>query len=188
MPNIKELAAELDEVQNQIAIAEGALSELKEQERHLTMNLIPALMEDMGICELVMDNGDKIATTNILTAGFISDSKIAKEKDDNKRMDMQIQQQQQIDWMQKTGNESLIKNKLSVDFDSGEDKIAEEIKEKLIEAGLPAHMQKDIHNRTLTAFFKRKLEDNEDNDIDSDAFEIFNIKEIPIAKVKKAKN
>lgn len=184
MTTIQELAQyalQIEELQAEIAEIEAALKDKKEALRQLTNDIVPNALNEADVSEVKLSNGDKLTTKDMINATFISDAKIAKAKG-VEQMELSQKQADQIEWLEKTGNADLIKNEIKVAFKAGENTIAKELRQKLIDEGHKTTMGKDVHSQTLKAFMKRRLEEGEEIPFDQ-----FNVSVFKMAKIERAK-
>ena len=71
-----------------------------------------------------------------------------------------------IEELEKTGNESILKNALHVDFPVGSEKLAKEEKERFEIWDIPCSLKKTVHPQTFKSFVRSVIENGEIVDID----------------------
>lgn len=137
------LAQQLKDINNEILEAEATVSTLKDRRKTIAEELIPDRMASHGLKLLELDTGAKIRVDNFVDAR-IQDPNVAFE------------------WLRKTGNDSIIKNKIELTFDRNEDSLAQEIVNKLKrEHGIDADAKITVHHATLKSFCREALENEE---------------------------
>lgn len=137
------LAQQLKDINNEILEAEATVSTLKDRRKTIAEELIPDRMASHGLKLLELDTGAKIRVDNFVDAR-IQDPNVAFE------------------WLRKTGNDSIIKNKIELTFDRNEDSLAQEIVNKLKrEHDIDADAKITVHHATLKSFCREALENEE---------------------------
>lgn len=137
------LAEQLKELSDQISETEITVSTLKERRKHVAEELLPDLMAQQGLKLFQLETGAKVQVDDFVDAR-IKDPNVAFE------------------WLRETGNDSIIKNKVELNFDRNEDALAQEIINKLKrEYGIDADAKITVHHATLKSFCREALENEE---------------------------
>ena len=142
LATLKELGNTLNGLNNQVVIAEEEVSKLKATRKQVAEELIPDLMNKVGLKLVQLEDGTKIKVDEFVDAR-IKDANIA------------------FDWLRETNNESIIKNQISVSMGRGDDARAQQIIELLKENDVEADLKITVHNQTLKAFCRDALDDPE---------------------------
>ena len=122
---------------------EAELSNLKQDRKTLTEDVIPTLMAEHNLKLIQLDDDTKIQINDFVDAR-IKDPSVA------------------FDWLRETNNDSIIKNQITIALDRGDDGIAEEITNKLKEEfGVDADRKIAIHHATLKSFCRDALDNPE---------------------------
>lgn len=139
---LKQLGDTLNELDNKVLLAESEVSMLKATRKQVAEELIPDLMNKVGLKLVQLENGTKIKVDEFVDAR-IKDANIAFE------------------WLRETNNESIIKNQISVSLDRGDDDKAQEVIQLLKENDVEADLKITVHNQTLKAFCRDALDNPE---------------------------
>lgn len=139
---LKQLGDTLNELDNKVLLAEAEVSMLKATRKQVAEELIPDLMNKVGLKLVQLENGTKIKVDEFVDAR-IKDANIAFE------------------WLRETNNESIIKNQISVSLDRGDDDKAQEVIQLLKENDVEADLKITVHNQTLKAFCRDALDNPE---------------------------
>ena len=134
-------------VQGQID-SEGAVEELTAQLKLATdklsefsTDLIPSLMDEIGIESFVLASGDKVSVIRGYAASI-----------------SEAHHEAALSWLRESGNGSLIKNEVTASFGRGEETRAEELTGLLAKEGVPFKRKEGVHSQTLKAFVKEQME------------------------------
>lgn len=149
---IKNLAHQLDDIDQDIAIHEHKLKELQKRKKEISEISLPELMNLLGMADFSLTNGKKVKLNTFYDA---------KIKD----------QQAAFAYLDKTGDASIIKDTITLNFDRGDHAWANEITENLSEQGVNLSRKEAIHPSTLKAYVKEKIESGAN--IPYDAFGIY---------------
>ena len=142
LATLKELGDTLNGLNNQVILAEEEVSKLKATRKQVAEELIPDLMNKVGLKLVQLEDGTKIKVDEFVDAR-IKDANIA------------------FDWLRETNNESIIKNQISVSMGRGDDARAQQIIELLKENDVEADLKITVHNQTLKAFCRDALDNPE---------------------------
>ncbi len=142
LATLKELGNTLNGLNNQVILAEEEVSKLKATRKQVAEELIPDLMNKVGLKLVQLEDGTKIKVDEFVDAR-IKDANIA------------------FDWLRETNNESIIKNQISVSLGRGDDARAQEVIELLRENDVEADLKITVHNQTLKVFCRDALDNPE---------------------------
>ena len=134
---LSEAVQNLREVNTVIADVEETLADLKLQQKHLSEDIIPPMMQELGVKELKMSEGQKVsikpfyAGKPIGSAGF--------------------------EWLRENGFGDIVKAKLDIPYDFVNEPEQVELFRKLAaDAGLMAFTNTSVHHMTMGAFLKEQ--------------------------------
>jgi len=169
----------LEEVINK---TEDFLKETKAKYNNIAMVEIPDLMDSVGVKKLTLSNGDDLKIEELLLSSIPSKSKIEEAEDDEKP---QLEQRlhDAIKWLREHNAESLIKNKIQIEFSKGQDNIVGDIVGTCQELGLPYKREESIHPKTLSKYLKEQLEAGVS--VPNDTFAIQYCRKAVVKKAKK---
>lgn len=142
LATLKELGDTLNGLNNQVILAEEEVSKLKATRKQVAEELIPDLMNKVGLKLVQLEDGTKIKVDEFVDAR-IKDANIA------------------FDWLRETNNESIIKNQISVSMGRGDDARAQQVIELLRANDVEADLKITVHNQTLKAFCRDALDNPE---------------------------
>lgn len=145
---LSDLVRKLRNVETQIADAEAHLKALKQEKHKLSVENIPALMDEMGVDRLDVD-GVTVARKMMVHASIPADRK-----------------EDAFTWLRENGLDDIIKNDVSVSFGKGEDNMAGDVIGLLEERGFNPSTKTHIHPSTLKAFVKERIENGKPIDLD----------------------
>jgi len=151
---LSDLVRKLRNVEDQIADAENHLKALKQEKHELSVENIPALMDEMGVDRLDVD-GVTVSRKMMVHASIPSDRK-----------------DEAFAWLRENNLDDIIKNDVTVSFSAGQDNMAGSVVEDLRQQyGLDPAQKTHIHPQTLKAWVRNRIESGQD--IDFDQFGVF---------------
>jgi hypothetical protein len=142
LATLKGLGDSLNELNSKVVEAEEEVSKLKTTRKQVAEELIPDLMNKVGLKLVQLEDGTKIKVDEFVDAR-IKDANVAFE------------------WLRETNNESIIKNQISVSLGRGDDDRAQQVLELLKENDVEADHKITVHNQTLKAFCRDALDNPE---------------------------
>jgi uncharacterized protein YfeS len=141
------------DLDSKIADAEQYLKDLKYKKRKLNEEDIPALMQEMGVDSVTVE-GNKVSLRQFVHA------RIAEDKRD-----------EAFSWLRSIGEGDIIKNDVTVSFNTGQDNLAGAVIDDLRNQGLEPAQKTHVHPQTLKAWVKGRIESGKE--IDFDTFGVF---------------
>lgn len=157
---LSDLVRKLRNVEDQISDAENHLKALKQEKHKLSVENIPALMDEMGVDRLDVD-GVTVSRKMMVHASIPSDRK-----------------DEAFAWLRENNLDDIIKNDVTVSFGKGEDNIAGDVVGLLQERGFDPNTKTYVHPSTLKAFVKERVTDGKPIDLDMFGAFIANAAEI----------
>ena len=142
------LVRELRNVEDQITEAEEHVKELKWQQKSLSFETIPAVMDEMGV-ERVDVDGLTVSRKMIVHASIPLDRK-----------------EEAFSWLRENNLDDIIKNDVTCSFGKGEDNVAGDVVGLLQEKGFDPKTKTHVHASTLKAFVKERVTDGKAIDLD----------------------
>ena len=142
--NIQSLADQverLEGVASDIETAESNLKELKKKRDHISGEVIPTMMSEMGLAELKLHDGSHLK---------VSTSYRAHISEANKEM--------AYNWLRNNGLGDIIKNEISVSFGRNEDNKAADYAELAKGQGFQPTQKMKVEPMTLKALVRERLE------------------------------
>ena len=142
--NIQSLADQveaLEFVNNNIKGAEENLKDLKKKRDHISGEVIPTMMSEMGLAELKLHDGSHLKVSTTYRA-HISEA--------NKEM--------AYNWLRNNGLGDIIKNEISVSFGRNEDNKAADYAELAKGQGFQPTQKMKVEPMTLKALVRERIE------------------------------
>jgi hypothetical protein len=158
--NLSDLVRALNRVEQQIEDAEQHVKVLKAEKQKLSVELIPSVMDEMGIERLDVD-GVTVSRKMMVHASI----PVARREE-------------VYAWLRDNNLDDIIKNDVVVSFGKGEDNRAGHAVGLLQEQGFDPETKTHIHPATLKAFVKERVENGKPIDLDMFGAFIANAAEI----------
>lgn len=146
--NLSGMVRELRAVDAGIAEAETSLKVLKQERQKLTVELIPGIMDAMGVDRIDVDG--VMVTRKLIVSASIPEAR----------------KEEAFNWLREHQLDDIIKNDVTVSFGRGEDNAAKNAVGILREQGFDPETKTHIHAMTLKAFVKERVEDGKPIDLD----------------------
>jgi hypothetical protein len=159
-----DLEREIDSLENLLKEKKQSLTKLAEQD-------LPDLMQELNVKEFTLNNGAKCEIQDITSGSIPSASAIQRAKTDEDKNELEVRQQQCFDWLRNTGNGSLIKSNVEVQFGKDEDKACNEFTEELRKKNLYYRRAIGVHPGSLNSMLRERLSDGKD--VPSDLFKLY---------------
>ena len=142
--NIQSLADQVEALEFVIRNIEGAeenLKDLKKKRDHISGEVIPTMMSEMGLAELKLHDGSHLK---------VSTSYKAHISEANKEM--------AYNWLRENGLGDIIKNEISVSFGRNEDNKAADYAELAKGQGFQPTQKMKVEPMTLKALVRERIE------------------------------
>lgn len=157
---LSSLVRELRSVESQIDKAEEALKKLKQEKQKLSVDLIPQLMDEMGIQRVDVD-GVTVSRKMIVSASI-----------------PEARKDEAFGWLRDNRLDDIIKNDITVSFGKGEDNRAKDAVAVLEDRGFEPSLKTHVHPSTLKAFVRERVENGKPLDLEMFGVFITNAAEI----------
>jgi Asp-tRNA(Asn)/Glu-tRNA(Gln) amidotransferase B subunit len=142
------------DVQKQIADIENQLKTIQEQELKLSEQIIPNLMQEMGISLLKLADGSSVEVKPYYAAKIPTDKTT-----------------EAFQWLRDNGHGDLIKNNITVTFGRSEDDRAKELIDLVQQKGHSYKQAEKVEPMTLKAFVREQIQNG--RMVPSDIFGIY---------------
>ena len=142
--NLQSLADQverLESMQQQFAIQEEALKEKKKQIEHISGEVIPTMMSEMGLSHLKLMDGSSVDVKPNYSASITIANRDAA-----------------FNWLRENGLGDIIKNEISVSFGRNEDNKAADYAALAEERGFQPTQKLKVEPMTLKALVRERLE------------------------------
>ena len=166
--NIQSLADQVEALEFVIKNIEGAednLKDLKKKRDHISGEVIPTMMSEMGLAELKLHDGSHLK---------VSTSYKAHISEANK--------EQAFNWLRDNGLGDIIKNEISVSFGRNEDNKAADYAELAKGQGFQPTQKMKVEPMTLKALVRKRAEAGKD--MPTELFGIFSENKTTIKRNK----
>ena len=142
--NIQSLADQverLEKMNKEIEETEASLKEKKKQKDHVSMEVIPTLMSEMGLAELKLIDGSMVTVKPNYSASITVANREAA-----------------FNWLRNNGLGDIIKNEISVSFGRNEDNKAADYASLAQERGYQPTQKLKVEPMTLKALVRERIE------------------------------
>ena len=142
--NIQSLADQverLESVATDIDAAEQKLKDLKKKRDHISGEVIPTMMAEMGLAELKLHDGSHLKVSTSYRATITEANKEAA-----------------FNWLRNNGLGDIIKNEISVSFGRNEDNKAADYAELAKRSGFTPTQKMKVEPMTLKALVRERIE------------------------------
>lgn len=142
--NLVKQAEEMAELKDNIESLQGTLDELTKQYNYIAQEVIPNMLDELGLKTFELKDGSKITVKD-----FISGSLPKDEERFN----------QAVEWLKDNDLESILKTDVSIKFGKGEDNFAKNALALLKENGYDPETKYGVHPQTLYASIRELQKD-----------------------------
>ena len=157
---LSDLVRKLRAIETEITDTEAHLKALKAEKHKLSVENIPALMDEMGVERLDVD-GVTVTRKLMVHASIPADRK-----------------EEAFAWLRDNGLDDIIKNDVVCSFGKGQDNLAGDVIGMLQDRGFDPAAKTYVHPMTLKAFVKERFENGKPIDLDMFGAFIANAAEI----------
>lgn len=164
------LAAALTEAEREVEAAESALKVAKERQRKIAEEDLPSAMEEVGLKEVKLPDGSKIAVKQDVYVAIPS-----------------LNREACWTWLDEHGHGGLIKTQIVAQFGRGEEQheLMQQVMQALMMLNVDATPKQDVHAQTLKAWFREQLQDAEKAAVLP--LDLFGARPVTVATVTKPK-
>ena len=148
MKSLSSLVKDLDQLTIDINKKEEELKSLKLQKHLMSTEQIPAMMDEMGVQRLDVENLS-VSLKPLINASIPP-----------------TRREEAYQWLRENDLDDIIKNDVILSFGKGEDNIAGDIMYDLEQRGMHPEKKTHIHSMTLKAFIKERVEKGLPIDLD----------------------
>lgn len=149
-------------VQNQIADAEAELQRLKREERDISEQKIPAIMDELNMDRITLKDGRTVQVKDMVQCSIPVEKKPGA-----------------FVWMDEHGHGDLIKTVVTAKFNRGEQAYAKEAADLLEQQlGIHADLLESVHPGTLKAWARKELEAG--RALPQDFFKVYTVRQATV--------
>ena len=131
----------LEAMQQQLEIQEDAIKEKKKQIQHISGEVIPTMMSEMGLAELKLHDGSHLKVSTTYRATITEANK-----------------ETAFNWLRENGLGDIIKNEILVSFGRNEDNKAADYAELAKSSGFQPTQKMKVEPMTLKALVRERIE------------------------------
>ncbi len=162
---ISQLAHEQLRLEDEVEQAEERLKDLKDQLRAIERGKLPEALAKFRLTKFEIEGGGEVSVKDDVYAGITVEN-----------------QPKAFAWLERSGNDDLIKNEISLNFGKGQDAESQALVDTLTEQGYSFQRKRSVHPQTLKAFVRHALEEGV-----AIPFDTFSIHVDKVAKIKLKK-
>mgnify|MGYP003123437992 FL=1 len=148
MKTLSSLVKDLDQLTIDINEKEEELKSLKLQKHKMSTEQIPAMMDEMGVQRLDVENLS-VSLKPLINASIPP-----------------TRREEAYQWLRENDLDDIIKNDVIMSFGKGEDNMAGDIMYELEQRGMHPEKKTHIHSMTLKAFIRERVEKGLPIDLD----------------------
>ena len=155
--NINQLADKIKELQSQqeqLQQQEDAIKQKKKEIEHLSGEVIPTMLSEMGLSFLKLADGSSVEVKTNYSATIT-----------------QAKKEEACNWLRENGLGDIIKNEISVSFGRNEDNKAADYAELAKGQGLEPQQKLKVEPMTLKALVRERIEAGKD--MPTELFNVF---------------
>lgn len=145
LTSVAALARKIREQEEHVARLEQSLKDEKKALLKLTDEEMPAILAEVGISSMSLDDGSTVEVKPTYGASILVDKRPAA-----------------YDWLRERGYDDIIKNTVACQFGRGEDDQASAFAAFAAQQGFAPEQKTEIHPQTLRAFVKERVEAGDD--------------------------
>ena len=168
---VSDLAQTMFDTEREIEDLEKLLKEKKQNLTKLAEQDLPDLMQELNLKEFTLKNGAKIEVKEVISGSVPSQGAIDRAKEEDKRVELQMLQQQCFDWLRANGGGALIKSNVEVQFGKDEDEACNQFTKRLRDEKLYYKRAVGVHPATLNKFIQERL--GEGKDVPLEMFRVY---------------
>jgi len=149
---IGKLVQKLSDTQKDLQRTEEQSKELKKVEKELSEISIPEAMREAGMDDFKCSEeygGARVKVTDFITARIKAST-----------------QDEALEWLRENGAGHMIKNTVSVDFDTNEDTEAQNLVEDLQQRNMDCKQKQGVNTQTLSAYVREEFRNGRSVDLD----------------------
>jgi hypothetical protein len=156
----------LETCDDRIADLENDLKMMKKRRDHISGEVIPTMMSEMGLAELKLHDGSHLKVSTSYRATITEANKVAA-----------------FNWLRKNGLGDIIKNEISVSFGRNEDNKAADYAELARGQGFQPTQKLKVEPMTLKALVRERIEAGKE--MPTEIFGVFSEKHEPSSRKKE---
>jgi hypothetical protein len=163
---LSQAAEALKTLQNRIERGKALLRELQTEEERYIREVIPGIMDDLGMMKFTLTDGSEVSVSPDLFISVLSGH-----------------ERPAFEWLRENGHAGIIKHTVSVEFGKGDDEHAKEVVNALREKNLTPKDDEKIAPQTLRKWAKDQLDDG--HEVPERLFKLFEFRKAKITPPKK---
>ena len=145
MKALNDMATEQDKLEDDVRQQEASLKLTKKSLYNVKQKSLPELMKSLGMADFTTTSGLRIKLTEEMSASLKGKYK-----------------EPALDWLEKSGNGSIIQNDIVAAFKKGDEDKAQALVDELANRGFVVSYDQNIHTGTFKSLIKELLENGEE--------------------------
>lgn len=187
LEELRKIAVLFKDKTKSVEDAEAALKIAKAELNRYACDALPAAFAIARLKDFTLEDGAKISLSEVMEASLPSMSKIADEKDADKRDELIARRNAGLAWLKGNGGATIIKNILEIEIPKEKSNSVAQIAALCDELGLHYEQGESVHTSTLKSFLKEKLKQATAK-VPLDVFAIFQGKKAKLKAPKPEKS
>ncbi len=147
------VAESAEALQSDITFNEETVKAQKAKLREIIAETLPSMFTELGITDFNLQSGAHVGMKPIFAVSMPAPGTVAKAKPERKK-ELTARVRQCITWLNKHGGKSLVKNVITIEFQSGQEKIANSLFTELRKRKLKPSASKSVHAGTLKSHLR----------------------------------
>lgn len=176
------LAEKLLKLDNEIEKTEKRLKALKDEHARIETGDLPDLLDSVNMEEFALSDGTKFKVLPVIKASIPTSLNIAKQRDPEKRDELQERQDAAFKYLRDNEADSLIQNQLVVIIEKGKDNMVGDIEAYIQEHGLQSERNTSVNAQSLSAYVREKIQKG--HDVPFDTLSVFSGRKTKITKAR----
>ena len=168
---VADMAQQMFDLEKEIEDLTELLKQKKQNLTKLAEQDLPDLMQELNLKDFTLKNGAKVEVKEVISGSVPSQGAIDRAKEEDKRVELQMLQQQCFDWLRANGGGDLIKSNVEVQFGKDEDKACNDFTKRLREENLYFKRAVGVHPATLNKYLQERL--GEGKDVPLEMFRVY---------------
>ena len=156
------MAQKMYDLENEITSLEEQLKSKKQDLR---------MLAELNLKDFTLKNGAKVEVKEVISGSVPSQGAIDRAKEEDKKVELQMLQQQCFDWLRANGGGDLIKSNVEVQFGKDEDEACNQFTKRLRDEKLYYKRAVGVHPATLNKFIQERL--GEGKDVPLEMFRVY---------------
>lgn len=157
LSEVRELAEKQIYWERKALFYEQEMNSAAAQAHQIRTKLLPERMAALRLSSFTLIDGSAVDVSRQYFASIPTEEHIEKERDPDKRAQLEQRRRDAFAWLRQSGNGDLIKNQIKASLGKGEDAVAASVVKTLIDLGVDFKQAESVHPATLKSFVKEQI-------------------------------